>query len=225
MDYRFGIDVSYNEFFTNVLKWMVKAVGITFFTTLIMHFMQLTSFLSFMYYPVSIICSIVEIALVIFLVKKINDLDYKHAIAYLYVYSILNGITISFLLSSIGFGISILAFMITFVYFGLLYTIAKQSDSKFIGVGKICVTALPILMIMYVVLLFINAPIPYYIIVIIDLAVFSGLTLYDLKKIERAYDYFYGDGLENIALLCALELYLDFINIFIDIIMLITDNN
>jgi FtsH-binding integral membrane protein len=30
---------------------------------------------------------------------------------------------------------------------------------------------------------------------------------------------------EAMALLCALELYLDFINIFLDIVMLIADNN
>mgnify|MGYP003480529096 CR=1 FL=1 len=51
----------------------------------------------------------------------------------------------SFILSIAGVGLSMLAFMITFVYFCLLYTITKYTDSQFIGVGKICIAALPIL--------------------------------------------------------------------------------
>ena len=225
MDYRFGIEVSYNEFFTKMLKWMVKGVGVTFLTTIIMNVSQLTSILAFVYYPVVIVCCIIEIAMVFILLKKINDLDFKSALKYFYIYSVLNGITISFILALIGPKLSILAFLITFVYFGLLYTIAKHSNSEFIGVGKICISALPILMIMYIVLMFINAPVLYYIVVLIDLAVFTGLTLYDLKKVRRVYESMTYEQTETMALLCALELYLDFINIFLDIVMLIADNN
>ncbi len=214
-----------NEFFTKMLKWMVKGVGVTFITTILMNLTNLASVLSFIYYPIFVVCCIAEIAMVYFLVKKINDLNYEYAIKYFYIYSVLNGITISFILSEVGLGLSVLAFMITFVYFGLLYTIAKHTDSEFIGVGKICIAALPILMIMYIVLMFINAPILYYIVVIVDLAVFTGLTLYDLKKVRRIYDTMTYEQIETMALLCALELYLDFINIFLDIVMLIADNN
>lgn len=225
MDYRFDIDVSYNEFFTKMLKWMVKGVGVTFLTTIIMNVSQIASILAFAYYPVMIFCTVVEIAMVFILVKKIDDINFESALRYFYIYSVLNGLTISFVLASVGPKLSILAFMITFVYFGLLYTIAKHSNSEFIGLGKICMSALLILMVMYIVLMFINVPVLYYIVVFVDLAVFTGLTLYDLKKVRRIYDSMTYEQTEAMALLCALELYLDFINIFLDIVMLIADNN
>lgn len=225
MDYRFDIDVSYNEFFTKMLKWMVKGVGVTFLTTIIMNVSQIASILAFAYYPVMIFCTVVEIAMVFILVKKIDDINFESALRYFYIYSVLNGVTISFVLASVGPKLSILAFMITFVYFGLLYTIAKHSNSEFIGLGKICMSALLILMVMYIVLMFINVPVLYYIVVFVDLAVFTGLTLYDLKKVRRIYDSMTYEQTEAMALLCSLELYLDFINIFLDIVMLIADNN
>ena len=48
--------------------------------------------------------------------------------------------------------------------------------------------ALPVLMIAYILLIFISAPGLYYLVVFLDLAVFTGLTLYDFKHIEYAYE-------------------------------------
>ena len=55
----------------------------------------------------------------------------------------------------------------------------------------------------------------------ISLIIFIILTIYDTQKLKRMYDYFEGQSaLEGIAILGALELYLDFINIFLDILRL-----
>ena len=80
-------------------------------------------------------------------------------------------------------------------------------------------------MIAYILLIFISAPGLYYLVVFLDLAVFTGLTLYDFKHIEYAYEVAPQEALPGVALLCALQLYMDFINIFIDILMLVSDNN
>ena len=85
--------------------------------------------------------------------------------------------------------------------------------------------ALPVLMIAYILLIFISAPGLYYLVVFLDLAVFTGLTLYDFKHIEYAYEFAPQEALQGVALLCALQLYMNFINIFIDILMLVSDNN
>ena len=45
------------------------------------------------------------------------------------------------------------------------------------------------------------------------------------KHIEYAYEVAPQEALQGVALLCALQLYMDFINIFIDILMLVSDNN
>ncbi len=85
--------------------------------------------------------------------------------------------------------------------------------------------ALPVLMIAYILLIFISAPGLYYLVVFLDLAVFTGLTLHDFKSSEYAYEIVPQEALQGMALLCALQLYMDFINILIDILMLVSDNN
>ena len=47
----------------------------------------------------------------------------------------------------------------------------------------------------------------------------------NLKNISTAYHQSLENQREGLALMCALNLYLDFVNIFIDILMLISDNN
>ena len=55
----------------------------------------------------------------------------------------------------------------------------------------------------------------------ISLVIFTVLTMYDTQKLKNMYNYYEGQSaLEGIAILGALELYLDFINIFLDILRL-----
>ena len=70
-----------------------------------------------------------------------------------------------------------------------------------------------------------NVPIYYHIIVILDLIIFTGLILYDMKKIQTIYEECLPEELESRAMMGAFLLYLDFINVFLDILMLIADNN
>lgn len=163
--------------------------------------------------------------MVIVISKKLSDLSIRSAKKYFCIYSVINGVTISFLLSIVAPGISILAFALTTAYFGLLYTVATYSSFDFSGIGKICLMLLPLLLIGYFILYFMNAPVLYYIIIFIDLALFTGITLYDIQKIRILYHEVTNETVECFALISALILYLDFINIFIDILMIIADGN
>lgn len=226
MDYSYQNHyMSYKEFFTKIMKWLVIGLGLTTITSIILSLLNFSGFLTILYFPMMIVSSIVEIIMVIVLAKKINNLSMDSAKKYFYAYSIINGITMSMLLSMVAPGISILAFALTCAYFGLLYTISTHTSTDFSFIGKICLSALPILIIGYIILFFIHAPILYYGIIFLDLVLFTGITLYDLKKIRISYEEASGEQLEGVAMMCALNLYLDFINIFIDILSLISDLN
>lgn len=220
-----GLKKSYNYFVTKIMQWMFIGVGLTMITSIFMYVSGIVFHLGMSLFFISILASIIEIILVLFVLHKINNLNSKEAKKYFYVYSIVNGITLSLLLANIDPIITLLAFGITCAYFGLLYTITKYTTYRFEKIGTICLSALPILIIGYFVLFFINAPTLYYIVVLVDIVLFSGLTLYDMKKMRITYDECEQDYLESAALLSALNLYLDFINIFIDILILIADNN
>jgi len=225
MDSYYTTKMSYGEFFGSVMKWMAMALGITTITSFLFSFLHLELMLGGSYFIFMIVCSIVEIGLVLKLSKTVKDMAVEKAKTYYIAYSVINGIVLSMWLNYVVPGVAVLAFAVTAVYFGLLYTVTKHTNYNFIGVGRICLLALPVLMIAYILLIFISAPGFYYLVVLLDLAVFTGLTLYDFKNIEYAYEVAPHESLQGVALLCALQLYMDFINILIDILMLVSDNN
>lgn len=181
------------------------------------------------YFPVLIISVIIEIAFVWILNKKIDkpidELSFSSVKRFFILYSIVNGVIFSFILASVSIYITALAFALTCAYFGLLYTITKYTTSSFSNIAKVCISVLPVMIIGYIILLFIQAPMLYYIIVFLDLLIFTGITLYDFKMISTMYEQSSEEYQKGLILFCAFELYLDFVNIFIDILMLIMDNN
>lgn len=225
MDYHLSNErMTYQQFVSLLLKWMFIGVGITALTTIVMYVFQITKLLSFTYFPALIAFSVLEIVMVIILVKKIENMSFIQARKYFYIYSIINGITMTFLLDMVAPAVAILSFLMTCAYFGLLYAIVSHTSYDFQYVGKICVAALPILIITYILLFIFQLSKLYYLVILIDLVIFTGITLFDMKNIRKVYLNTGDDELEGMAMICALELYLDFINIFIDILLTIAEN-
>ena len=195
MDSYYNNKMSYGEFFGSIMKWMAVALGITTITSFLFSFLHLELMLGASYFIFMIVCTIVEIGLVLMLSKTVKDMAIEKAKTYYVAYSVINGIVLSMWLNYVVPGVAV------------------------------CLMALPVLMIAYILLIFISAPGLYYLVVFLDLAVFTGLTIYDFKHIEYAYEVAPQEALQGVALLCALQLYMDFIKIFIDILMLVSDNN
>ena len=55
----------------------------------------------------------------------------------------------------------------------------------------------------------------------IAVVIFTGLTAYDTQQIKEQYDMTYGDEREKAGVFGALQLYMDFINIFVNLLQLI----
>lgn len=221
--------MNYEKFLSEVIKWVFFGVGITAITSILVIFSGIIYALIPFYFPVLIISVIIEIAFVWILNKKIDkpidELSFSSVKRFFILYSIVNGVIFSFILASVSIYITALAFALTCAYFGLLYTITKYTNSSFSNIAKVCISVLPVMIIGYIILLFIQAPMLYYIIVFLDLLIFTGITLYDFKMISTMYEQSSEEYQEVLILFCAFELYLDFVNIFIDILMLIMDNN
>ena len=221
--------MNYEKFLSEVIKWVFFGVGITAITSILVIFSGIIYALIPFYFPVLIISVIIEIAFVWILNKKIDkpidELSFSSVKRFFILYSIVNGVIFSFILASVSIYITALAFALTCAYFGLLYTITKYTTSSFSNIAKVCISVLPVMIIGYIILLFIQAPMLYYIIVFLDLLIFTGITLYDFKMISTMYEQSSEEYQEGLILFCAFELYLDFVNIFIDILMLISDNN
>lgn len=216
--------ISYQKYLSLVMKWMFIGVGLTALTSIFIISIGFHRLNEGLFYSFLIASSVVEIIMVFILAKKVYDLSIQSAKICFYIYSILNGVTLSLLLSMISPIISILAFALTCVFFGLLYVIVTHTSFDFTHIGSICLLCLPVLLIGYLILFFINAPALFYGIIFIDLVMFTGITLYDLQKLEEHYHQSTDEMIEGVALISALCLYMDFINIFIDILIIVEDN-
>lgn len=174
-----------------------------------------------------IILSVAELALVWGLSASIRKISPQAAIFMFIVYSVINGLTLSsvflvFSISSIAYCFLGAAGM--FLVMSIYGLTTKQSLAK---AGHYLMMALVGLIIVSVVNLIITRitgetlGFIEWIISIATIVIFTGLTAYDSQKIlaaaERADS---GEAYRKIAIIGALELYLDFINIFLALLRL-----
>ena len=115
-------------------------------------------------------------------------------------------------------------FLITAAMFGGMSLYGYTTKKDLSGMGSFLIMGVWGIVIASIVNLFMQSPGLSYAISIIAVIAFTGLTAYDTQKIRQIY--FAGDDKETYtkkAILGALELYLDFINMFISLLRLIGD--
>ena len=166
-----------------------------------------------------------ELGLVIWLTARINKISQSMATLLFYVYSMLNGLTLTpiFLIytaSSIA-----TTFLITAGTFGamcLFGYVTKQDLSKF---GSFLVMALVGLIICAVVNIFLHSSTMEWIISLAGIAIFVGLTAWDTQSIKRMAEMTDPSQVGKVATMGALSLYLDFINLFIYLLRIFCRDN
>ena len=160
---------------------------------------------------------IAELALVFVVSGAINRLSLTTATLLFVLYSVINGVVLSsiFLIYTMTSIASV--FFITAGTFAVMAFIGYTTKTDLSSIGKIVMMALIGLVIATLVNLFIKSEGFTLILSYVGVLVFAGLTAYDTQKIKQmllqAPDA--GEGAQKMALLGALSLYLDFINLFI----------
>ncbi len=117
-------------------------------------------------------------------------------------------------------------FFITAAAFGSLSLYGYTTKKDLSGWGTFLFMGLIGIIIAMVVNWFLASPALYYAISLLGVLIFAGLTAYDTQKIKEAY--FEGDSHETAskkAIMGALMLYLDFINMFIMLLRLFGNRN
>lgn len=163
---------------------------------------------------------IVEFIMVIVLSGKIEDLSPLKAKLMFYLFSVLNGITLTpMLLAYTGANIAT-AFFITAGMFGVMSLFGYVTKRDLSGWGSYLSMALIGLIICLIVQFFFNNPMFDFLVSIAAVIIFVGLTAWDTQMIKEMASSSFIDS-ENVATLGALSLYLDFINLFIQILKLV----
>jgi uncharacterized protein len=160
---------------------------------------------------------VVEIAVVLVLTAAINRLSVPLAVTLFFVYAALNGVLFAFVFELYTRESIFTTFLITAAMFGAVavwgYT-TKRDLSRF---GTVLFMALIGLILATVVNFFVGGSTLYWITTYAGVLIFCGLTAYDMQKL-KVYAGAGGVGEQEEgrrAILGALALYLDFINLFL----------
>ena len=160
---------------------------------------------------------IAEFALVIGVSSAINRLSLTTATLMFILYSVINGALLSYIFLAYTASSVSTVFFITAGTFGAMALVGYTTKTDLTSLGKILFMALIGLIIATLVNVFIKSSGITLILSYIGVLVFVGLTAYDSQKIKQmllqAPDA--GEGAQKLALLGALTLYLDFVNLFI----------
>ncbi len=223
----FQIAAENQRFMVKVYAWMCFALALTGFVSLaIFHYTPLLNF--FMTHSgVFIFLLIAEILLVGTLSLRIDRMSLFSCTLIFLGYSILNGITLAplFLVytqSSIASTFFIVSG--TFAIMSLYGYFTKQDLTKW---GSILIMALLGLIVATLINLFLRSTMVYWITTYAGVFIFVGLIAYDTQKLKEM-NVIGNEGTEEDrkeAIMGALTLYLDFINLFIYLLRIFGKRN
>lgn len=203
------------QLFPKVYAWMFIGLIITFITAYYVSINQAmieNIFNTNLYW----ILFLIEIGLVIFLSARVMKMQFATAAIFFCIYSFVSGLTFSvffvlFELSSILF-----IFALTSLIFGAFSLLGFFTKIDLSKISTVLFMGLIAVIIASIINIFIGSTMFEIIISCITIALFIGITAYDTQKIKRMASQGISQG--NLAILGAFELYLDFINIFINLL-------
>lgn len=161
--------------------------------------------------------AIAEFALVMFLTARIRKMSLTTATLSFLLYSVLNGVTMSVIFLAFTASSIATTFYITAGTFGIMAFYGYVTKADLSKLGSILRMALLGLIVALVVNIFMRNSIFDLVISAVGVLIFTGLTAYDSQKIKTALamQEHPDETAQKVALLGALTLYLDFINLFI----------
>ncbi len=150
----------------------------------------------------------------------INRISAVAALGLFFAYAALNGLTIGLIVSLYTTGSVATAFVSAAGMFGAAAVYGAVTKRSLTGVGGFLRMALFGLIIAMLVNLFVGSTFISYVISIVGVVIFTGLTAYDTQRIGSGDLAAMTGSMEKGAVFGALVLYLDFINLFLMLLRL-----
>lgn len=166
---------------------------------------------------------IAEIGLVFFLAARITKLAPATAAMMFLIYSALNGATLSIILLVYTAAQVSQAFLVAAAMFVSMSVFGYVTKRDLTGWGSFLFMGLLGVVIASVVNIFVGSSMVNFVISIVGVLVFTGLTAYDTQKIKEMSVTIGGQGeyaAGRVKIFGALKLYLDFINLFLMLLRL-----
>lgn len=214
--------VSLSQHLTNTFLWMTAGLAVT----AVVAFVTLFSGLWMTIYSFSLapfVLLIAQLGVVIFLTGKLAKMQPSTAKILFLAYSALTGVTFSILPLAYGLSTMFIAFGFTALMFGSMAVIGMTTKRDLSGLGPILMAGLITMIVITIVGWFINLDAISMVMNYIMIGLFLGLTAYDMRKMRAMYYACESEPemLDKISIYSALDLYLDFINIFLYVLRIL----
>lgn len=211
-----------NAYISKVFSWMFVGLAVTAVVAFAVS--SSYSIIIFLFQNIYLFYGLMigEVILVAVLSGRIMKLSFAAAFSMFLLYAAVNGITFA-LIFVLYTGESIWAtFLITGVTFGAMALYGRFTKTDLTQFRSVLFMGLIGVVVLSIVNIFLNSDPLGWIISIVGLFVFLGLTAYDTQKLKG---YYYAtDGQmalrQNLGVMGALSLYLDFINLFLKLLRL-----
>lgn len=167
---------------------------------------------------------VVQIALAVVLGMRVTKMKSAAARVMFYVYAALMGFTLSSIFMVYDLGSIGVALGVTAAFFFALTMFGMTTKFNMLKAGPILMIGLIVLIISQIVLAFVQVDGMTKIVCAIGLILFAGMTIYDAQSTRALLTEYEAQGPEmvkKISILCALNLYLDFVNMFLYILQLL----
>ena len=161
---------------------------------------------------------VVQIALAVVLGMRVTKMKSATARVMFYVYAALMGFTLSSIFMVYDLGSIGVALGVTAAFFFALTMFGMTTKFNMLKAGPILMIGLIVLIISQIVLAFVQVDGMTKIVCAIGLILFAGMTIYDAQSTRALLTEYEAQGPEmvkKISILCALNLYLDFVNMFL----------
>lgn len=204
-------------FLAKVFNWMAIGLGMTGVVAYATAYSGLAQVL--MAGPLFFVLIIAELGLVFYLSARIDKIQAGTATGLFVGYSVLNGLTLSMIFLAYTSASIAGTFFITAGMFGAMAIYGLVTKRDLSGLGSFMFMGLVGIIIASIVNIFLQSSSLYWVISMIGVLVFTGLTAYDVQKIKRmGEEGIMSQGevaIRKGSIMGALALYLDFINLFL----------
>lgn len=212
------------DLMNKVFMWMTVGLGLT--GSIALYISSSPELMAGITGGTVLVLFLIQIGLVFWLSARVMAMQPLTATLVFLGYSALTGITLTpifmmYTASSIG-----MTFIVTAGTFGAMATWGMITKTDLTKMGNILMMALIGLIIASVVNIFMGSGLMSLVISGVGVLIFTGLTAYDAQKIKDMsiqYQHADGDTQTRVAIIGALTLYLDFINLFLMLLRFIGD--
>lgn len=209
-----------NKVISNSFVWMCIGLLVTFVTGYAVA--QNANMLSNVFGNAFWVFIVLEFILVIVLSARVMKMSSTSAKVCFILYSFVSGLTFSSIFVYYELTSILIVFLLGAVIFGVMACIGYNTKVDLTKIGFYFLIGILGVIILSVINVFMGNTVLDIVLSVVCLILFLGVTAYDVQKIKALSDT--NLPADNLAIYGALQLYLDFINIFLQILELFNNN-